>query len=335
MTNQKLHMTGRREALRLLSNAALGGALAASWPRAAPAAPPVDENLPDTSTYLTIRHPEIDPETNYVDFYHKLDDMTAETRTKLPHYLNLPYGTHVKQRIDLYLPQRTVRNAPVLTFFHGGSFEEGHRAHYGFVAQPYAARGIITAVAGYRLVPDGWHYPSQKEDVKATVGWLYRSIAQYGGNPNALYLSGHSAGAMMVADVGVNRSWMHDAGLPGAALRGFAAVSGLYDLTGSAGDSPARNAYTPTNELRAEASAVKHIDDPAREAVVAYGQGDAFERKLTQGSPEFVELLRAKGCDANLIVLPQAGHLAMVMAFATDTSPLFKAVASMVDEPVA
>ena len=325
----------RRTILRMMGRATVGGALFTTWPGTALRAltpPTVDENLPDTSTYETFQHPEAEDLDYIHDLYEKADRLTAETRSALPHHLNLAYGAHVRQRLDLYLPG-TVRDSPVLLFFHGGGFEEGHRAHYGFIASPYAARGIITAVAGYRLVPDGFHYPAQLDDVKQTLIWIHKSIARYGGNPNALFLSGHSAGALMVAEAGADRTWMSTAGLPTSALRGMAPVSGNYDLTASSPNGAGvAGYYAPTPELRDKASPLRHIRDPVLAAVVAQGQGQEYERHLTQYSPDFVRALQERGVDATLLVLPKATHIDTVFALATESSPLLRTVAAMIDK---
>ena len=65
---------------------------------------------------------------------------------------------------------------------------------------------MITAVASYRLTGSGAHYPDQPDDVKSTVKWLFENISQYGGNPENIYVGGHSAGAILSADIGVDLS---------------------------------------------------------------------------------------------------------------------------------
>ena len=329
-------MIKRRAILGRIGDATLGALLIGARPFLARAtAPPGDENLPDTSSYETFRHP-VAEDLDYVhDLYAKADRMT-ETRQALPHHLNLRYGMHVKQRLDLYLPIGGARSAPVLLFIHGGGFEEGHRAHYGYIALPYAARGVITAVMGYRLVTDGFHYPAQVDDVKNALAWLRQSVARYGGNPDALFVCGHSAGTTLTAEVGVDRTWMSAAGLPPSALKGIVPVSGKYDLTATSPEDPTgqdlASFCAPTAVLRERASALRHIDDPARSAIVAQGAARQYERLLTRSSPEFVQALQKSGVDAKLIVLHAATHIDTVFALATPGSPLFDAVATMIEK---
>ncbi len=322
----------RRKILRLLlANAALAGTSAFVRVRADSSTAPADDNLPDPSTYETIRFPEREPDIDYAKWYANCDAMTAAAREDLPHFLNLPFGPHFKQRLDLYLPQQTsAARAPVMLFFHGGGFEEGHRAHYGYVAVPYAAHGIITAVVGYRLVPDGFHYPSQVEDVQKSLMWIYRNIADYGGDPNALFLTGHSVGATLSAEVGGDRTWTHAAGIPSAALRGIGAISGNYDWIRNPMDGQGAY-YAPTRELQRRASALEHVKNPVPQTIVTQGTTEAYERAWTKNSPDYVAALRAHGAKADLIVL-STGHLGTLADFATAGTRTSQAVIAMIEK---
>lgn len=285
---------------------------------------PVAASAQDSSTYYTVMHPE-QFEIDWGAFYAQAEERTAAVRERLPHHLDLEYGDDPKQRLDLYLPQGEVEGAPVFLFLHGGGFQEGDRAQYGFVAGPFAAEGIITAVASYRLVSAGHHYPAQPADVKAAIEWLYRSVGDYGGNREALYVGGHSAGAILAADVGVDRSWLESRGIPATVLRGIVPVSGAYDLRG--GDIGYARAYAPTPEAEALASPILHLGNPAPEAVVILGSA---EQEYLQSSREFVERLGETGVSAELFVAQDHDHRATVYALGDADSAIFRHVLEMV-----
>jgi acetyl esterase/lipase len=274
----------------------------------------------DSSTYYTVLHPE-EFEIDWSAFYREAEQHTARLRERLPHHLDLAYGDDPKQRLDLYLPEGEVDGAPVFLFLHGGGFREGDRAQYGFVAEPFAANGIITAVASYRLTGDGHHYPAQPQDARAAVEWLYRHVAEYGGDREAIYVGGHSAGAILAADIGVDRSWMAERGLPPAALRGIAPISGSYDLRGAGRD------YTPTVDAEALASPMLHIEAPVPAAVVMVG---SVEENYLASSREFVERLGRAGVSAELIVAEQQDHRDTVMSLGNARSRIFREIVAMI-----
>jgi len=70
----------------------------------------------DKSTYYTVTHPD-EFTIDWKAFYDKADEMTAAVRKELQHHLDLPYGSHSKQKLDIYLPRGKSNSAPVLVFF--------------------------------------------------------------------------------------------------------------------------------------------------------------------------------------------------------------------------
>lgn len=276
----------------------------------------------DYTTYETVKNPARYG-TIWEPFYKKANELTAKTRAELPHQLDIPFGEHPKQRLDVYQPAKPVQGAPVLLFLHGGGFMEGDRAHYGFVAAPYAKHGIVTVVSGYRLAKNGVPYPAQSDDVKATLRWIHDNIARFGGDPRKIYLSGHSVGATLLADVSFDRRWMRAAGLAATDIKGIAAISGDYDL------SPGENVdYAPTPELEAQASPLRHIVDPPPVAVIACG---TREGNMRSSSEDLDRRLSAKGVDTTLLVMDGADHKDTVLALGAIGGPLSEAVLRMIE----
>jgi acetyl esterase/lipase len=206
----------------------------------------------DWSTYYTVRHAQ-EFKIDWAGFYAKATALTATTRKTVRHVLDVKYGDHAKQALDLYLPPGA-SGAPVLLFIHGGGFREGDRAQYGYIAAPFAARGIVTAVTSYRLTPE-FTYPSQPDDIRRAIAWLWKNVRSHGGDPARLFVGGHSAGAILSADVGLRTGWMSAQGLPGDVIKGLVPVSGGYDLTSL----PSVNNYVPDAARRAEASPINHV----------------------------------------------------------------------------
>lgn len=282
----------------------------------------------DASTYYTVQHPE-QFKIDWGAFYRQAEKKTTEVRAALPHHLDIPYGPAIKQRLDLYLPTGKPQHAPVFLFLHGGGFREGDRLQYGFVAKPFAAHGIITAVASYRLTGDGAKYPDQPEDARLALAWLYHHAAEYGGDPDRLYLGGHSAGAIIAADLGVDRTWMKEAGIPTRALRGIAPVSGTYDMRTK--DAPGEtNVYAPTRELQDRASPILHVKSPVPAAVVAVGSEEKAE-EFVVSSRQLADKMTAAGAHVKFLSLAGEDHGATVAALGEEQSELFRAVLAMIE----
>ncbi len=278
----------------------------------------------DSSTYFTVMNPD-DFEIDWKKFYDTMNERTAAVRNEFPHHLDLAYGDDPKQKLDLYLPSGDITDAPVFLFLHGGGFREGDRAHYGAVAEPFARQGIITAVASYRLTGDGFQYPDQPNDTKNALKWLYANVQGYGGDPESLYVGGHSAGAILAADIGVDRKWMWAAGIPRHALKGIVPISGPYDMR-QQGREGEVNSYAPTAELGKAASPILHVGDPAPAAVVAVGSTE----KYVASTEELTEKLKAAGSNVQYILLEGEDHKDTALSLANPDSALFQAVLLMI-----
>jgi acetyl esterase/lipase len=142
---------------------------------------------------------------------------------------DLAYGADPRQKLDLYVPDKLTGPAPVLLFFYGGGWTGGSKARYFPFGQAFASKGIITAVADYRLYPQV-RYPAFVEDGAQAFAWLHAHATGYGGDPNRLFLAGHSAGAYIAVMLAADRHYLEAAGSDPASVRGVIGIAGPYDF---------------------------------------------------------------------------------------------------------
>lgn len=296
---------------RLLSKSLLTLALTLMLP---PTALPAQGNSPAPAASQPT-----DATRSWADFYASARQRTAAIQATAKVKLDLPYGPDPRQRLDVYLPAKATGRSPVLIFLHGGSFVEGDKSLYGFIAGPFIARNAVVIVPSYRLASGGFAYPAASDDMRAIVTWAYHHAAEFGGRPDALYLSGHSAGALMVAQAGADRSWMKREGVPASALRGVIAISEGYNLVQSRRYPP----YAPSLQQRYAASPVYHVSNPAPQFLLAAG-GAEKEEVFLAPSRIFAEVLTANGANARTLFEAGADHKQVVELFADTNSSLFQ-----------
>ncbi|GAB3627101.1 esterase/lipase/thioesterase [Pandoraea terrae] len=117
---------------------------------------------------------------------------------------DLAYGPHARQVLDLFVADevRASGGADVVLFVHGGAFIRGRKSFngeiYDNVAHWFARQGFVALNIEYRLAPEA-PYPSGAEDVALALGWVRQHVAGFGGNPQRIFLIGHSAGGTHVA----------------------------------------------------------------------------------------------------------------------------------------
>ena len=151
-----------------------------------------------------------------------IDPATKVTR-------DLAYGPDPRNRLDVFVRDGAA-NAPVLVFLHGGGFVMGDKhtegsPFYSNVGEFAARQGWVGVTMTYRLAPAN-KFPSGAEDIAAAVAWLRDNVAQYGGDPGKIVLSGQSAGAAHVASYVAHKRFhvAERGGIAGAVL-----MSGIYD----------------------------------------------------------------------------------------------------------
>lgn len=130
-------------------------------------------------------------------------------------------------RLDLYLPKDTRKPYSMLIWVHGGGLTGGDKAEppSAAVSRLLAMKGIGVASVNYRLSPKV-RFPVYIEDVAAAVAWVDAHAAEWGGHSGRVYLSGHSAGAYLVAMLTMNPKYLDAAGFDRRHLAGVIPISG-------------------------------------------------------------------------------------------------------------
>lgn len=175
-----------------------------------------------------------------------------------------------RNRLDLYVPTGAAK-APVVLLAHGGGWTGGSKEVLSGVAHALAAHGFVTASINMQLRPFA-KAPAIADDVAHALGWLHAHAAEYGGDPDALFAMGHSAGAQLVAWVATDGERLAAAGVPRAALRGVIGLSGVYDVRPH--HPVLDQAFGRDQALRAAASPAVHATGEAPPFLLFWGERD-------------------------------------------------------------
>jgi arylformamidase len=165
---------------------------------------------------------------DWADYLSRWKSRSADLRARYCQHLDIRYGPHEAESLDLLLPERPAKGTPIQILFHGGFWRALNKDEFAFVAGPGLESGITAVVVNYALCPT----VSMTELVtqcRRAVAWTATHIGRLAGSADNLYLSGHSAGAHLVASM-LATDW-HSFGLPRPpSVRAACCVSGLYDL---------------------------------------------------------------------------------------------------------
>lgn len=141
----------------------------------------------------------------------------------------LAFGAGDRQKLDLYRPTEGEGAKPVLVFLYGGRWQDGSRRDYRFVGEAFAARGFVVVVPDTPLYP-GVKYPAFLEDAAKAVRWTVDHVGAHGGDPDRLYLMGHSSGGYNAAMLTLDERWLAGVGLSNTRVRGTVGLAGPYDF---------------------------------------------------------------------------------------------------------
>jgi acetyl esterase/lipase len=163
-------------------------------------------------------------------------------------------------------------------------------------------------------------HPAQIEDVAAAFAWVYRNIAQHGGDVKRIYLVGHSAGAHLAALLALDNDYLKKYDIPFGAIRGVAAMSGVYDL------SPLP-VFQPVNGRR-DGSPLHFVHSQAPPFLITFCQWDY--PGLPKQAREFETALRRAFVTAKLVYIPGQSHMSEVLNIWKDDDPLALAILDFV-----
>jgi arylformamidase len=218
----------------------------------------------------------------------------------------LAYGSTPIEGLDLYASKSP--NAPVQVFIHGGAWRGGLAKDYATPAEMFVEAGAHFAVIDFNnVIETGGDLMPMARQVRSAVAWVYKNAAGFGGDPNRVYVSGHSSGGHL-AGVVLTTDWGKDFGLPRDTVKGVVCCSGMFDLK------PVRlskrSEYVKfTDEMEEALSAQRHLDRINCPVTLLYGMLETPE--FQRQSRDFAAAVQAAGKPARLVAAPGYNHFEM------------------------
>ncbi|MTI33101.1 alpha/beta hydrolase [Xanthovirga aplysinae] len=164
---------------------------------------------------LRLRHPDYQ---NFLDFN---EDESKRVRNQYNCYLDQKYGMSALQGLDIF-PSK-ISNSPILIFIHGGYWRALDKRSYSFIAEPFVKNNFTVCVINYRLIPMV-NMEDVLDDIRDAISLIQREAIRYNGNPQAITLSGHSAGGHLAL-----MAYLMDENIR-SSIQAICSLSGIFDL---------------------------------------------------------------------------------------------------------
>lgn len=131
--------------------------------------------------------------------------------------------------LDVYSPKEG-EGCPVVVWIHGGGWTKGDKSGLSDKPAAFVGRGYVLVSINYRMLPDV-SLGEMMSDVASALRWVRDSISKHRGDPDRLFVMGHSAGAHLAALICTDGRYLTAAGVPLKALRGCIPIDvSAYDI---------------------------------------------------------------------------------------------------------
>jgi acetyl esterase/lipase len=243
------------------------------------------------------------------------------------------YGSHPRQRLDLYLPP-TAAPYPVLVWFHGGGFIRGDKRMRANIGYWGARAGIAVVLPSYQLAPEA-RWPSGALDVVNVWRWIRDNASAFNLDVQRIIVAGESAGAAHVAAATLVRRFQPQNWL----IAGAVLLSGPYNPKlegmaraefGIATPDPRNDAYYgPDPRAWDDANIIEHIDAAPFPVLIAFSEHDLLQMQVQAGEL-FARLVTAHNFTPHLLRLPEHNHYSPGFSLGTQDPTLANPLSSFI-----
>ena len=215
-------------------------------------------------------------------------------------------------KLDVYAPKNAAA-APVVVFFYGGSWVDGHRRWYRYVGEALANHGVIAIVPDYRKYPDV-RFPAFMQDAAQAVGWARAHAAAFGGDALRLFVMGHSAGGQIAALLACDKRYLAQVGMQPRDLAGMIGIAGAYAFLPFVDEEP--QIFGNDARGRFDSQPINFVDGDEPPMLLLQGSDD------DEVSPDNARAMaeRAQAMDGNALLrlYPGVEHSSIMLAFARE-----------------
>ena len=257
--------------------------------------------------------PDMEP---YVEFF---VSESEKARNELECVLDVRFGPTVDEIVDVFPAEKP--GAPILVFIHGGYWRALSSKEFNLVARGLHAHGITVVVTNYSLCPKVTITEITRQS-RAAIAWLYQKAGSLNGDPERIFVVGHSAGGQQVSMLMVT-DWQGEYGLPKDIIKGGIAISGVFDLQ------PLRYSWLQptlllTHEVIMQQSPCFQIPSSAPPLFITLGAEETAE--FHRQSKDYLAAWQSQGLQGELDVQPDKNHFTAIDGFIDANSPLCEAV---------
>lgn len=216
--------------------------------------------------------------------------------------------------LDIYQPEGCF-SCPVVVYIHGGTWIQGDKGPFNERVEAFTSQQYIYVSINYRLSP-GYEFPAHAQDVASAFYWIKKHIQNYGGDPEQIFLLGHSAGGHLAALIALQERYLDPFDLKPSD------ITGIIGLDSAAYHLPSLFYAEPENQLFFEMAFGNNLLDWAKASPVNYVRpglnlppflflvagGRGVSETVNQ---DFYQKLINQGYQAKIVQFPEKDHVSI------------------------
>lgn len=235
------------------------------------------------------------------------------------------------QELDMYAPRKAGDASHVFIFIHGGNWNSGNKSLYGFLGSRMARKGVLAVIIEYPLSPEA-QYNQMASAAATSVKWVYEHIREYGGDPEKIFVSGHSAGGHLAALLSVRQEYFDSLGIKSPIKGAILIDAAGLDMYGYLKEQQFNEShtylktFTPSENIWKQASPLYHLRTGMPPLLIFMGE-NTYD-SITKSTGKFVQALKARQATFDYQVIKGKKHRAMITQFLWSKNPLYRKIIS-------
>jgi acetyl esterase/lipase len=241
------------------------------------------------------------------------------TRSKNIAYQKADSTTNTaEEKLNVFAPGKHKQLKNVLIFIHGGSWNSGKKGQYSFFGNRFARKNVVTVIIDYPLSPQANYNQMAMASAKA-VKWVKDNISKYGGDPDKIFISGHSAGGHLAALLTIDNNYFDTIGIKnpikGAIFIDAAGLDmyGYLNTAGLSSDHTYFTTFTHDPKIWKEASPMYHLHSGMPPLLIY--QGEKTYPTIAAGADRFMLAIKEYVPDQQRHILKGKHHIPMITQF--------------------
>lgn len=257
--------------------------------------------------------------------YHltRWESLSRQTEQRLTGVKDSSYGELPGEKLDIYPSAQP--GSKTFVFLHGGYWQMLDKSMFQFMADAFHSYSVTTVVLNYPLAPEA-SFDQIVMSCRNAIKWLYHHLAEFNGDPDQIYLTGHSAGGHLAAMMMATDWPRFEGSLPANLISGVCTISGLFNLE------PIYFSYV-NKVIQMDIDTAKCNSpvrlEPFTNCPLIIAVGEAESEEFIDQSNEFYTCWKEKGIDSQAFQLSAQNHYSILETITDSQTTLHKALLNL------